>query len=250
MAVKFEPVVTTSITRQIAEQIRESILEGRLKSGDRLPSEHDLAAQFSVSRPTIREALKLLAAQNLVRSRRGPTGGTFVKRPTGQEAQGDLATTTGLLISLGEFNLSEIAEAREELAQVCGRLAAQRRDAGHVARLRAEVDIQLHPDLSDEEFCASDVRFHRALADAAGNDMLGFVMNAVIEALEPVETKTIFRLRDRAKIIKQHQRIVDAIADGDLKRTRKAIAKQSAHLRSHFDKAQNYRNQGRVGTAR
>ena len=56
MAIKYAPVMTQSVAKQIADQIEESIVDGRLKADDRLPTEHELADQFAVSRPTIREA--------------------------------------------------------------------------------------------------------------------------------------------------------------------------------------------------
>ncbi len=242
MSIQYAPVVATSVTKQIAEQIRESIFDGRLKADDRLPTEHELADQFSVSRPTIREALKLLAAQNLIRSRRGPTGGTFVKRPTEEEARADLTTAATLLVSLGEFDLAEIAEARHELELVCGRLAAQNRQPRHLEQMAAEITVQKDPELSDEAFCASDVRFHRALVDAAGNSVLGFVMYTVIEALQPVENMVIFRFRERQKIIGQHEKILAAITDASIKRTEKAITKQMNYLRTQFAAAQEHRN--------
>ena len=69
MAIDFKPLQTKSLASQIADRIRQSIVEGRLGADDRLPGEEQLAKQFGVSRPTIREALKRLAAQHLIRSR-------------------------------------------------------------------------------------------------------------------------------------------------------------------------------------
>ncbi len=243
MPITYEPVVTTSITRQIAEQIRQSIIDGRLKADDRLPTEHELAEQFNVSRPTIREALKRLAAQNLIRSRRGPTGGTFVRAPTEQEVRANLTTAATLLVSFGEFDLTDIAEARQELELMCGRLAAERRSEDHLATMREEIARQKDGDLSDEDFCASDVRFHRALVDATGNPVLQFVMSTVIEALQPVENMIIFRFRDRQKIIRQHEKILAAIEAGDVELTETAILKQMTYLRKQFDKAQKRRTE-------
>lgn len=68
---KIQPLVTKSLAKQISENIRDAILVGELKVDDRLPTEEELAARYEVSRPTIREALKRLAAQGLVRSKRG-----------------------------------------------------------------------------------------------------------------------------------------------------------------------------------
>ena len=234
MSITYEPVVTTSVARQISEQIRESILDGRLKADDRLPTEHELAQQFEVSRPTIREALKRLAAQNLIRSRRGPTGGTFVNRPSEEEARANLTTAATLLVSLGEFDLAEIVEARHELEVMCGRLAAERRGKEHLSAMRAEIAIQEDGGISDEEFCASDVRFHRALVDATGNPVLRFLMCAVIEALQPVENMVIVRYRDRSKIVRQHKRILKAIAAHNPDKAAERITRQMNYLRAQF----------------
>jgi DNA-binding FadR family transcriptional regulator len=102
-SIDFEPVSQKSLSRQIADQIRQAIIDGSLAADDRLPTEDELAARFSVSRPTIREALKRLAAQNLVRSKRGPTGGTFVNRPSVSDLSDSLAGATTLLMGLNAF---------------------------------------------------------------------------------------------------------------------------------------------------
>ena len=238
MSITYEPVVTTSIAKQIAEQISQSILDGRLKADDRLPTEHELAQQFKVSRPTIREALKRLAAQNLIRSRRGPSGGTFVNRPSEEEVRASLTTATTLLVSLGEFDLQQIVEARHELEVMCGRLAAERRSDDDIAAMAREIEVQSDPAISDEDFCASDVRFHRTLVDATGNPVLQFLMCSVIEALQPVENMVIFRYRDRQKVVRQHKRILKAITAKNPEKTEEKITKQMHYLRAQFALAQ------------
>src|SRR5688500_7271841 len=168
MKLGFPALVTESLAKQIAENIGSAIIEGRLKVNERLPTEEELARQFGVSRPTIREALKRLAAQKLILSRRGPSGGTFVNKLSLEEVGSTLATYSTLLVSMGEFDLAEIAQARSELERICARLAAANRDESHLAILRAELEVQRDAAISDVDFCASDVRFHRALVDATG----------------------------------------------------------------------------------
>ena len=90
MAINFQPLVAESLAKQIAENIRNAIMDGSLKVDEKLPTEEILAKKFNVSRPTIREALKRLAAQNLIRSRRGPTGGTFVNCPSQEDLRSSL----------------------------------------------------------------------------------------------------------------------------------------------------------------
>ena len=76
---KIDPNSPTSLSIQIAEAIRNAIISGDLIVDERLPSEAELAEQFAVSRPTVREALKRLAAQSLIRTQRGATGGAFAR---------------------------------------------------------------------------------------------------------------------------------------------------------------------------
>ena len=82
MALNYDEIVRTGLSRQVAEKIRSAILEGRLKVDDRLPSEEELARRFGVSRPTVREALKVLAAQNLIRSSGGLRAVILCRNPT------------------------------------------------------------------------------------------------------------------------------------------------------------------------
>jgi DNA-binding FadR family transcriptional regulator len=200
---------------QIAEQIRQRILAGRLSADDRLPGEQELAQQFGVSRPTVREALKRLAAQNLIRTRRGATGGSFVNRPSWSEAHDQLVTAATLLIGVAPIEPDAVAEARLTLLAACVPLAAERRQDSHLAAMDAEISVQRDPSTTDEGFCASDVRFHRILVDAADNPLISFQMAGVIEAIQPLLNMITFRSRDRAAIAAGHGRIRRGLAARD-----------------------------------
>lgn len=197
-----------SAGHQIAEAIRELILGGKLAADQRLPGEQELAARFGVSRPTVREALKRLAAQNLIRTRRGATGGSFVNRISWSGAHEQLVTTATLLMTLAPVPPETVAEARLTLLAACVPMTAERRQPGHLEAMRSEIAIQRDPATSDEEFCASDVRFHRALADAADNPLLSFQMAGVIEAIQPLLNMITYRGRDRAGIAARHERLL------------------------------------------
>lgn len=211
------PATAEPASDRIAREIRGLILSGELGVDQRLPGEQELAARFGVSRPTVREALKRLAAQNLVRSRRGAQGGTFVNRVGWSEAHDQLVATATLLVSMTQIAPEHVAEARLTLLAACAPLAARRRGAEHLARMRAEIAVQRDADTSDEAFCDSDIRFHRALVDAAGNPLLGFQMAGVIEAMQPVLNMITWRGRDRAEIAARHARITAMLErrDGD-----------------------------------
>jgi DNA-binding FadR family transcriptional regulator len=232
----YNAVVTSSVAKQIAEGIRQAIIEGRIKAGERLPTEDELARSYQVSRPTIREALKRLAAQNLVHSRRGPTGGNFVSRPDSRQAARTLAGTATLLVGLGAFDLDEIVAARLEMESVCARLAAAARGEAQLQAMEAELAVQRSDPalVTDEMFCNSDVRFHRALVEATGNAPLSFMMHVVVEAMLPVTNLVFFRVRERRRIADFHQEILDAIRAQDADKAVAALADLMAYLASLY----------------
>ena len=196
---------------RIAAAIRDAIVEGRLIVDQRLPSEQELAEQFGVSRPTVREALKRLAAQSLIRTQRGATGGAFVNRISYEEAAGQQITTSTLLLSMNAVDFETACEARYALERACVPFAAERRGADHLAAMRAEIFRQGQPGLSDEGFCASDVTFHRALVDAAANPVLSYQLAGAVEAMQPLMNMITFTARSRERIVALHTRIADAI---------------------------------------
>lgn len=213
--IAYEGIVTTSVAKQIAETIRAAILDGTIKADERLPAEEDLAQRYGVSRPTIREALKRLAAQNLVRSRRGPTGGNFINRPTPRDLAESLSGAATLLASMGEFSYADISAARLELQGICCRLAASNRSEEHLVQLAEELRIQRDKKTTDIDFCASDVRFHRIIVDATGNALISFVMYGVVEAMTPVTNMVIFKVRNRMELVKRHGDLFNAIRNRD-----------------------------------
>ncbi len=204
-----------SISREIAEQLRDAIVTGRFKIGERLPTEDELAQRYGVSRPSVREALKLLAAQNLIRARRGPTGGNFVVQPSYEELAESLSGAATLLVGFGALGIDEIIEARRSLQGSCLDLAIRNADDEHLRDIEAALTRQQDPGLSDEAFCQADVAFHRALVDATGNGMLRFVMYTVIEALIPVTNMIVTVARERSDIIDTHRRMLEALRRRD-----------------------------------
>ncbi|MFT6390999.1 MAG: DNA-binding FadR family transcriptional regulator [Ilumatobacter sp.] len=229
-----------SLPDQIAAAIRESIISGALVVDERLPNEAELAAQFGVSRPTIREALKRLAAKNLIRSRRGASGGNFVSLPSRDQVRSDLSTTATLLVSHQVFSLAEVAESRRLLETMCARLAAERRTKVHLAALVDALEQQARPDLSDEEFCAADVAFHRVIVEAAGNPVLDYVMVFALEALHPSTNLVINRFRKRADVLTLQQHLLDAIKSSDPDAAELAINAQMEHLTGIYEVAQEW----------
>ncbi|MBF9047226.1 GntR family transcriptional regulator [Rhodobacterales bacterium LSUCC0031] len=212
---KIDPASTADLSAQIASAIRDAIVSGALIVGDRLPSEAELAEQFAVSRPTVREALKRLAAQSLIRTQRGAFGGAFVNRLSYTDAHAQQITTSTLLLGMNDISFDTACEARFAMERACAQLAALRRSPDHLATMRAEITRQGQPGLTDEAFCASDVAFHRALVDAAGNPVLSYQLAGAVEAMQPLMNMITFSARSRDAIIALHGRIADGAAAQD-----------------------------------
>ncbi|MCI2398536.1 GntR family transcriptional regulator [Aliiroseovarius subalbicans] len=217
------------LSMQIAAAIRDAIVEGGLIVDQRLPSEAELCEQFGVSRPTVREALKRLAAQNLIRTQRGASGGAFVNRMSFEEAYGQQITTSTLLLSMNEVDFETACEARYALERACIALSAQRRSADHLATMRAEIHRQAQPGLTDEAFCASDVAFHRALVDGAMNPVLSYQLAGAVEATQPLMNMITFTARSREEIVGLHTRIANAIEAQDGAAADQALADLTAY---------------------
>ncbi|WP_170348632.1 MULTISPECIES: FadR/GntR family transcriptional regulator [Ruegeria] len=212
---KIDPRKPADLSAQIAQAIRDAIISGELIVDERLPSEAELSDQFQVSRPTVREALKRLAAQSLIRTQRGASGGAFVNRISFEDAYSQQITTSTLLLSMNAVSFDTACEARFSLERACAPLSAQRRTSDQLATMRAEIFRQAQPGLSDEAFCASDVTFHRALVDGADNPVLSYQLAGAVEAMQPLMNMITFTARSREQIISLHNQIADALEERD-----------------------------------
>lgn len=195
----------------IARVLEQNILSGHYTPGDRLPSEAELCRHFTVSRPTLREALGRLSAMGLIQSRRGAGGGAFVTRPEAQDLCDRIATQISLGTS-GPGQGARMLEARLQLLAGCARLAARRRVP--IDDLRAEIDRQSDFTLDDAAFRASCRRLYLALALAAGNDVLAVLTRALIEAEAAQPDQPAYPTRARARYLSFHVRLANGIGGG------------------------------------
>jgi GntR family transcriptional regulator, transcriptional repressor for pyruvate dehydrogenase complex len=178
-----EPIKRQNATYRIAADLRAQIMSGSVAIGQRLAGEFELMSRYSVSRQTVREALRELSTQGLVESRRGPAGGAFVIAPDLDQLSG-MITNAGAFISAGEkFAHSDVCVAIFEIEAACCRLAAIRRDANSLEKMRqAIVDGTNAPD-EHRAFFDAYMSFNRAIWEASGNPPLAFVMQAFMHAL-------------------------------------------------------------------
>ncbi len=194
---------------KIILHLRESISSGELKPGDRLPPETELARSLGVSRPTVREALKVLEAMSILRSSTGPTGGTFIRKIDGSSIAEHLSDSITLLMDVDEMTLAELCEAREAVEIPAVEMAAVRRTDSDLQAMKKiiETDGEENPDI-----LFSDISFHRAIADASKNGMLNLFMSSIHMALRTLAEKYAPPEDERISR-QQHRRIYEAIRD-------------------------------------
>jgi GntR family transcriptional regulator, transcriptional repressor for pyruvate dehydrogenase complex len=186
----------------IAAQLRRQIVVGELEEGASLPSEAELMEQFRVSRPTLREAYRILEAESLIVIRRGSRGGARVMAPQ----VGVAARYAGLLLQAERVSIGDVYEARSIIEPAAARMLAERRTAADleelgscIANLRVVLDDQAadgRPDLS--AWSAGTQRFHDLIVELAGNRTLAVQAGMLREVIRTHLATAIPRVFDPA----------------------------------------------------
>jgi GntR family transcriptional regulator, transcriptional repressor for pyruvate dehydrogenase complex len=201
---------------QIVTQIRGAISSGELRPGDRLPPETELARGLRVSRPTVREALKVLESHNVLRSSTGPTGGTFVEAIDGAGVADYLKDSISLLLDVDELTLEELWAAREVIDVPAAELAAVRRTEQDLYVIEKTVEMDEFKKGAD---VVSDISFHRAVAEASKNRMLSLFASSIHMTIRTLAERYILPedvLPEVKRISQQQHRLIyEAISDQD-----------------------------------
>jgi GntR family transcriptional repressor for pyruvate dehydrogenase complex len=223
----FRPERVRRPREQVELQIRQAILTGQFAQGDRLPSETELAKDFSVSRSTIREALRALATAGLISTTPGASGGSFVEGFDHHSLAASFAESVSNIVQLGSLSYGEVAEVRAMLEIPSARLAARNRRDEHLERLERITGREKSIDVSDPAVPELNVSFHEVVADASGNRLLAALVSALHTVTHPLAFIDTSPDLGRQSVI-QHLRIVKAISERD---EEKAVAGMDDHLR-------------------
>ncbi len=173
----FVPIKQTRIVEEVVRQITDRVLDGTLKTGERIPSERELSAKFGVSRATIREALRMLEQSGLVVVRLGPHGGIYVAEATAEP----VIKALSLMFRFERTKLSELLEARKSIEATTARLAAEKAKPNDLAAILSAIESTEANSLSKQSFIESNITFHEALAEAAKNSVLLITLRAIRE---------------------------------------------------------------------
>jgi DNA-binding FadR family transcriptional regulator len=207
---------------EVARSIGIDIIAGRYSEGTRLPGDAELTAMFGVSRPVLRESVKTLVAKGLLSTK--ARVGTIVRERGAWNMFDDDVLAWHLDAGIDKRFLGDLAEIRLAVEPRAAALAAARRTEADLAELRRSME-RMRKEASDSvAFADADLALHVAIAKASGNlfmRSIGHVIEAALRASfllsAPVE------IADRDTVLLWHQRIVDAIADGDAEMASRAM---------------------------
>ncbi|HYH76085.1 MAG TPA: FadR/GntR family transcriptional regulator [Arthrobacter sp.] len=215
--------------------IEGQLFEGKLAVGGRLPAERSLAEQLQVSRTSVREAIRILEAMGVVRAGvgSGPEAGTVViSDPTAA-----LGSALRLHVATQHLPVSDIVQTRVLLESwAASHARPDSADLDVAARLLEEMDADA---MAVDDFLALDVRFHLALADAAGNAVVSAMMGSLRESITGYASELTSNLPDwdatAVRLRTEHHRILDAIRNNDGDRAAKLVA---AHIEGYYREAE------------
>ncbi|MDN5855021.1 MAG: FCD domain-containing protein [Actinomycetia bacterium] len=229
------PLRTTSVAEAVASQLRSRILDGDLVDGSELPPEATLLEQLPVSRPSLREAFRILETEGLLTVRRGKRGGTVITHPTHDGA----AYHVGLLLHSRHTPLEDLAAARNLVEPLTAEQAARRRNHRSIGRSLRALTREAEENLEDGvEFTRLAAQFHQEMVMAAGNETLQTLVG-VLEiiwntqestwAASAVDQGEYPEIKLRRDVVRVHLRISDAIEEGDAD---EAVRLTRAHLKA------------------
>ena len=202
---------TSGASEDIAVQIRRWLDEQRLQPGERIGTEQEMADEFGVSRPTLREALRLLSASHLIRVGRGRTGGVFVASTPSEGMSKNVSESISLMLAAQSISMDELVDARLSLEVPIAGRAAVNADDEAIARLGAAIEAAVGHQPGTPPFNAADGSFHQILAEAAGNDLLRALTAWILEVLQPTLVAHIAAQVDAEAILSQHRAILRAV---------------------------------------
>lgn len=213
---RFRPVQTVRAYQRIVEQVEEALARGELKPGHRLPSERELVTQFAVSRSTVREALRVLESNGVVRSRPGDPHGPEVLA----FSNGGLAKQMTRLARVDQLSLAELVAFRMILDGSANLLAAQLRSQEQLLEMESTIDVMRGAiEVGYEAFSEADVAFHDSVARASRNALIQVCNEVVRGVVLSLISDKISRSRNRKALMRKslahHEEVLDAVRAGD-----------------------------------
>ncbi|ARC84294.1 bacterial regulatory s, gntR family protein [Clostridium argentinense CDC 2741] len=229
----FSPIKNTRVYEKVIEQIKEMIVKGTFKKGDKLPSEREMAESLQISRTSIREALRELEIMGLIESRQGE--GNFIKN----SFENNLLEPLSTIFLLKESNPDEILELRNIIERGSVALAAERITDAELTEMELLLEDSLKSDFKDK-LVDMDINFHYKIAQASKNFLILSILNAIsflIEAfIKDIRKNVITKEENINMLIQQHRDILSALKAHDPIAAEKAMLDHLQYVNSQMKK--------------
>jgi GntR family transcriptional regulator, transcriptional repressor for pyruvate dehydrogenase complex len=206
----------------VASRLRDDILSGRLKEGDILPSQESMFTEFGVSPPALREAIHILEIDGLVSVRRGNMGGAVVHLPSAERT----AHMISMVLQSRSSTPADVSGALMHLEPICAGMCAAREDrlTEVVPHLQAEIDRQGEQFEDTAQYVRNARRFHEALVSRCGNEAMILLIGS-LELIWSAHESSVWgdeggpmQHKTMRAALRDHQRLLDAIRDGNADR--------------------------------
>jgi GntR family transcriptional repressor for pyruvate dehydrogenase complex len=223
---EFKEITPVRLYESVIEQIMDLIKNKKLKPGDKLPPERELAGKLSISRNSLREAFRVLESRGLIKSK--PGGGRFIReiRENGHN------NTENIILSLEKSSILELLEAREIFEVKIAEIAAQRATPEEIEIIEKALNkINQKEELKEDKKMESDTEFHLAIAGASHNFVFVNIMKLHLDLLKETREKTWQIPGRREKQYQEHQAIFQAIKEHNSKKAEEAILKHLMSIR-------------------
>ena len=223
---KFREITPVRLYESVIEQIMNLIKNNKLKPGDKLPPERELAEKLSISRNSLREAFRVLESRGLIKSK--PGGGRYIReiRKNGH------SSTENIILSLEKSSILELLEAREMFEVKIAKIAAQKATPEDIELIEKALNkINEEEGLKDDKKMESDTEFHLAIASASHNFVFVNIIKLHLDLLKETREKTWKIPGRREEQQEEHQTIFQAIKEHDSKKAGEAILKHLKNVR-------------------
>jgi len=217
----YQPVRIRRGFEAVCDRIREQLMSGALKPGDRLPGERELADRYGIGRTAARDALRSLEVSGVVEARKGIHGGFYIRNA----ASSGLTQTVQDMVSLAQASIESVTEARMEITCVAVRLACARATEAEFDAIQHDVD--LHADLfrlgQGSRNTRSVIEFYRLIAQATHNPLIVLMVDALSEVIRDLLARVDPRPNKELMTMRQH--VVDLMRRRDAQAASDAMAR-------------------------
>src|SRR5680860_384593 len=217
VTLKLEPLERAKTYQLVVRKIQDEIFAGRLRPGDRLPGERQLGEQLQVSRPSVREAVRILEAMEIVRSRPGNGANSGLVIST--EPSRALSDLLRLHVALSSYSMSDVLQVRLALEEQSVRRLAEHIAETDTSRVQETLKKMATPGLDKSTFHDLDTEFHIELARCSDNTLLADLMAALRDAVRRPMVEAFDNHPDWSKrveeLVDEHTQIFEAVRSGD-----------------------------------